>query len=125
MNVEVLKDKDYQQQVPTSWRGLFVNIVDAIKRKDRKALNALKGIRPVSQSLMQEIQDNVDDYGCELAPLDDKTWEYSACQWMIEYWDVLVDLNTVEEGLSDLSLFVRVYENGNAFEFELISVHVQ
>jgi hypothetical protein len=40
------------------------------------------------------------------------------------YWDVLVDLFTVEEGASDLVLAVGVYEKGSAYIFEVQSVHV-
>jgi hypothetical protein len=42
---------------------------------------------------------------------------------MWSYWDVLVDLYTVEEGSSDLVLAVRVFERGNDFEFEIESIH--
>jgi hypothetical protein len=56
--------------------------------------------------------------------LPEETWKTSACQWMRGYWDVLVDLFTVEEGASDLALAVRVYEEGSAYAFDIQSVHV-
>jgi hypothetical protein len=59
-----------------------------------------------------------------LTSLPEATWETSACQWTGEYWDVLVDLFTIEEGASDLALAVRVYEDGSGYSFEIQSVHV-
>jgi hypothetical protein len=43
---------------------------------------------------------------------------------MRTYWDVLVDLWTVESGRSDLALILRVYESEEEFRFEIESVHV-
>lgn len=42
----------------------------------------------------------------------------------LTYWDVLVDVFTVEEGRSDLVLFARVFERGDGYRFEIASVHV-
>ena len=41
------------------------------------------------------------------------------------YWEVLVDLFTVEEGCSDLALFVRVYPREGSYVFQILSVHVE
>ena len=59
-----------------------------------------------------------------LAGLPEEVWLTSACQWMREYWDVLVDLYTVEEGVSELALALRVFENGSSCEFQVQSVRV-
>lgn len=48
----------------------------------------------------------------------------SVCQWVGGYWDVLIDLYTVEESVSDLALSVRVYETAAGYEFDIQSVHV-
>jgi len=43
---------------------------------------------------------------------------------MLDYWEVLVDLYTVNENASDLVLFARVYEEDQRYCFEIESVHV-
>jgi len=40
------------------------------------------------------------------------------------YWDVMIDLYSIEEGASDLILLVRVYEKGSSYIYEIQSVHV-
>lgn len=67
---------------------------------------------------------NVDAYGARLASLPEEAWNTSVCQWMVGYWDVLVDLFTIDEGLSDLVLAVRVYEDGVGYSFKIQSVYV-
>ena len=72
----------------------------------------------------QRIARNLESYGAHLKSLPEEAWETSACQWMGDIWDALIDLYTVEEGASDLALSVRVYEMAKGYEFDVQSVHV-
>ena len=81
-------------------------------------------IRPVSVPVAEAIAVNIRDYGVNLTDLPAESWLTSVSQWMGGYWDVLVDLFSIEEGASDLTLVVRVYEVGTEYSFEIQSVHV-
>lgn len=122
--VAVLKDERNQSLVPSVWRNTFSNIVEALKDGDFDAVRNVVGVRPISSEEAVRIAENIKGHGARLTSLPDATWETSACQWMRGYWDVLVDLYTVEEGASDLALSVRVYEEGSDYVFEIQSVHV-
>ena len=82
------------------------------------------GVRPISERDAQSIAENIQDYGAQLTSLPEETWQTSVCQWMGNYWDVMVDLYTAEEGRSDLVLNVRVYEEGSAYFFDVHFVYV-
>lgn len=127
MSHTVRLEKNYtvQKPIPTIWRRTLVEIVEAIRLNDYELLDSTSQVRKLASSDANRIKKNINDYGCHLATLPENAWQNSICQWMIDYWDVLVDLYTVEEGESDLSLFIRVFEKGDAFEFEIMSVHVE
>ena len=122
--VPVLKDERNQSLVPSAWRGTLSNIVDALKDGDVGGLRNLARVRPVSSLDAARITKNIESYGAKLTSLPDAAWQTSVCQWMRGYWDVLVDLYTIEEGASDLALSVRVYEEDVDYVFEVQSVHV-
>jgi len=77
-----------------------------------------------SDDIAQLNRSNVLGYGCSLAPLSEEVWERSRYQWMDEYWEVVVDLCTKEEGVSDLALSCRVFPLENSFKYELGLVYV-
>ncbi|MCY0915773.1 DUF7668 domain-containing protein [Massilia antarctica] len=122
--VTVLKDEHNQGPIPTAWRPVFAAVVEGLKEGDVELVRRGEGIRPLSEKDAIRITDNIKRYGAKLVSLPEETWQTSVCQWMIGYWDALIDLYTVEEGASDLALAVRVYEEGNAYAFEIFSVHV-
>jgi hypothetical protein len=122
--IAVSKDEHNQAPIPTAWRRVFVDIVEGLKENDFDLVRKVPGVRPISAKDAIRIADNIRRYGAHLKSLPEETWQTSACQWMIGYWDALVDLFTVEEGASDLALVVRVYEEDQAYAFEIISVHV-
>lgn len=70
------------------------------------------------------IQKSISSYGNELAPLDPQVWNYAICRWTGGHWDVLLDLSTASEPVSDLVLFLRVIEAENGYEMEAVSAHV-
>ncbi len=122
--VPVLKDERNQSPVPSAWRSTFSDIVEALKDGDFGVARSVVGVRPISTENAARIAGNIKGYGAQLTSLPEETWQTSACQWMRGYWDVLVDLYTVEEGASDLALSVRVYEEGSDYAFEVQSVYV-
>lgn len=122
--VAVLKDERQQALVPSAWRSTLSSLVDALKDGDFGIVRNVAGVRPLSSEDATRIAGNIKSYGAQLISLPDAAWQTSVCQWMRVYWDVLVDLYTVEEGASDLVLSVRVYEEGLDYVFEVQSVHV-
>ena len=122
--VPILKDEKNQSQVPSAWRRTFLEIVDGLRVGDFNLVRQVDGVRPLSAEDAARIAANIKGYGAQLTSLPEDTWQTSVCQWMIGYWDVLVDLYTVEEGASDLVLAMRVYQKGSDFDFEILSVHV-
>ena len=123
-NLTILKDENHQNSVPKQWRNTFTELVEVLKHGNYERLLELKRVRPISEEDVTRIISNVESYGCHLASLPEETWDTSVCQWMRGYWDVLVDLFTIEEGASDLVLSVRVYESEASYMFEIQSVHV-
>jgi hypothetical protein len=122
--IPVLKDEDNQTAVPSEWRNTFKSIVGALKQGDFKLDVRPSGVLPISAKDAARITGNIQDYGDQLTELSEDTWTTSVCQWMLDYWEVYIDLFTVEEGASDLVLAVRVFEEGAAYIFEVESVHV-
>lgn len=122
--IQVFKDEEKQQPIPTAWRQTLREIVEAFKDGDFQLDRGLAGVRALSPEDAARIARNLEGYGVHLTSLPDDTWETSACQWMRGYWDALIDLYTVEEGASDLALSVRVYEVAQGYDFQVESVHV-
>jgi len=122
--VPVIKNEANQEPIPTEWRGFLKSIADAFSRGDYHLECGITGVEPVSTDVANRILRNVQAYGGALALLPESVWESSVCQWMGGYWEVLVDLFTVEEGRSDLSLSVKVYEDGLSYRFHVQGVYV-
>lgn len=122
--IAVLKDEDNQQSVPSAWRDTLIAIVEAFKDGDYELQRGLIRVRPITPKDAARIAQNITSYPATLVSLPEASWKTSVCQWMRSYWTVLVDLYTIEDGESDLVLFVRVYEDGVDFFFDVQSVHV-
>ncbi|MCC4596065.1 hypothetical protein NRY95_15825 [Xanthomonas campestris pv. phormiicola] len=120
---QVLKDEENQQAIPLLWRRPLQEIVEALKQENFQ-LAGIREARRLSPSDAQRIARNIENYGAHLRSLPEEAWQTSVCQWMREYWDALIDLYTLEEGVSDLVLSVRVYEIPDGYEFDVQSVHV-
>jgi len=110
--------------VPSEWRQTFIRIVEEFRSGNFRIGQNIPGVRPLSHRDAERIKFNISSYDSELSELSEETWETSVCRWMNGYWDVLVDLSTVQGGLSDLVLFSRVYELDGSYEFVVTSVHV-
>jgi len=123
-NIVVLKDENNQIPIPSIWRETLFNIVEALKDGDFRIQRGINGVLQISKEDALRIERNLEAYGAQLISLPEETWDSSVCQWMNSYWDVLVDLYTMEEGASDLALFVRVSESDSSYFFDIQSVHV-
>ncbi|BES71434.1 hypothetical protein RE428_24520 [Marinobacter nanhaiticus D15-8W] len=122
--IPVSKDQNNQTSIPTVWRSTLSAIVEAFKDGDYRIARNLVGVPSVSEEDAKQIKNNIVRYGATLTNLPDESWDTSVCQWMDGYWDVLVDLYTIEEGASDLALVVRVFEDPHSYVYEVQSVHV-
>lgn len=122
--IPVLKDETAQQPVPTAWRETIYLIVKAFVEGNYRPDLHIEGVHRIPEQIAQRIAQSIGSYGAVLKELPVESWDSSVCQWMRGYWDVLIDLFTVEEGRSDLVLSLRVTENGSTFGFEVQSVYV-
>ena len=122
--MHILKDEHNQSPVPSAWRGTLSAIVEAFKEGDFSLTRKVPGVRSIPEKKATRIAGNIKSYGARLASLPEDAWQTSVCQWMGAYWDVMVDLYTVEEGASDLVLQARVYEEGVTYAFDVHFVYV-
>ena len=119
----MLKD-DAEHPIPEPWRTTFRQIASAFVAGDFELRrHPVEGVAPVPRATADHLAANVAAYGEALAPLNDATWDRSVYRWMEGYWQVHVDLTTVEEPASDLTLHAKLYE-GNDPRLEIDSVHV-
>lgn len=122
--VAISKDEVNQSPIPSAWRNTFSAIIEAFVNGDFRLERDIVGVQSVTEVDAKRIEQNIASYGATLTTLPEDTWNTSACQWMRGYWDVLIDLFTIEEGASDLALSVRVSEVGGQYIFEVQSVSV-
>ena len=120
----VPKDENNQVSVPQCWRPTIRQIVRAFADEDYQIRQGIRAVRPLSEEDAARIADNVQNYGSRLVALPEQSWDTSVCQWMIGYWEVLVDLFTEEEGRSDLVLHLLVFEEEKSYSFEIQGVYV-
>ena len=108
----LLRD-DAEHHVPLPFRSTFQDIADAFVAGDfRMRDHPVQGVRPISSETAEWIAESVAAYGDTLAPLDEQTWERSVYLWMDGYWQMIVDLTTRKEAVSDLSLHAKLHEDG-------------
>jgi hypothetical protein len=120
----VEKNEEKELPVPHVWRPIFENIVRAFVNKDYKLSSGVNNVNPVSDETAEHIQEYIDDYGEELVDLPEKTWDTSVYICYGDYWNVLIDLFTKGEGLSDLVLNAKVREKDNNYIVDINLVYV-
>lgn len=119
-----LKRDDDEHPVPDHLRGLFAQVAQAFSEGDFQLLNHhISNVAPIDHATAESVKKNVIAYGDRLAPLDPETWEWSCYRWMETHWQVLVDLTTTGEQVSDLTLHAIV-RDGTELLLEVQSVHV-
>lgn len=120
----LIKDPEIEQAIPLQWRNTIHCINNAIVNRNLEDIIGRTGIIKANIETISLIYNYITEYGFQLCSLSDATWNTSKCRWMINHWHVMVDLSTVEEGLSDLVLFISVSEIKEEWVFSLESVHV-
>ncbi|WP_247687032.1 DUF7668 domain-containing protein [Pseudoalteromonas luteoviolacea] len=122
--VSVVKDEYHQQKIPSIWRKTFEQIIESFVNQDYNLNEAIDSVGSISDSLASYIKENIEEFDETLVSLPQETWDTSVCQWMESYWEVLIDLYTLESGLCDLVLSIRVYERSESYYFEVQSLHI-
>lgn len=122
-SVPILKDEEREHPVPSQWRPRLRDIASALK-DGNYSLEGLADVEPLDAATAAGIAGNIEDYGCALTSLSEESWATSVCQWQLDYWEVLVDLFTVEEGRSDLVLHVKIVEKSAGYLFKVHLVYV-
>ncbi|MEM6932475.1 MAG: hypothetical protein AAF526_02705 [Pseudomonadota bacterium] len=119
-----IKDPEIEQPIPVEWRSVIAGIVEDLRHR-----RAVQREGPDSQiicdhSTLENLYENIEAYGDRLTNLAEEAWRTSCMRWMEDHWHLLVDLCTVNEGVSDLVLFVELREEKGAKQWTVISVHV-
>ena len=119
----VLSKEDGEFPVPSEIRGRIAQLVEAFAAGDFQLRDhQIDGVLPISAEVAEQLAANVRDYGDVLAPLDEAVWRTSIYRWAGSRWDVLVDLTTSREQVSDLVLFLGISAEPHVIEVR--SVHV-
>lgn len=121
--VPILKDEEREWPVPSEWRQTLREIVGAIK-DGNYSLSGVARVEQLDEDAATAIAKSVRAYGETLRALPEESWDASVCQWQLSYWELLVDLFTIEGGRSDLVLHVAVFEEGRDFVFKVHFVYV-
>lgn len=122
---EPLQDEDEAHPVPTAWRPVLKEIVQAFVEGDYALARGVSSVAPVSAETAEQIREYIADYGETLAELPEETWETSIAQWTGRHWDVMVDLWTEESGQSDMVLDARVLRAADdSFQIRIHLVYV-
>ena len=122
--VAVEKNEEEEGPIPHDWRPIFKDIVKAFVNKDYNLSSGIKNVNTVSKSTAKQIKEYIEDYGEELIELPEETWESSVYICYGDYWNILIDLFTKGEGLSDLALNAEVIEKDNNYVVDINLVYV-
>ena len=121
----MLQKDDAEHAVPEPLRSTFRRIADAFVAGDFQLRDhPIDGVRPVDPATAKRIADSISAYGETLAPLNEETWDRSIYRWMDGYWQVLVDLTTNTEPVSDLTLHAKLRETGDEVTLVVEAVYV-
>ena len=122
--IEPIKDLEQSHPIPTAWRGVISNIVIALVDSDYGLDRGIPNVEPVDTGTAAQIENYILDYGETLTPLTEEAWERSCAQWVGDHWDVIVDLCTESEGVSDMVLSGKMRELETGLSFEVHMVYV-
>ena len=119
-----IKDEDAAHPIAVTWRPMLTEIVRAFTEGDYELSRGIKGVDSVESDIAEHNRNYIKEYGEVLIELPYKTWESSCAQWMGSHWDVLIDLYTEGEGLSDLVLTGKMVENNGTPHFTVGLIYV-
>ena len=124
IEIPVEKNEEEELPIPQVWRPIFKNIVKAFVNKDYNLSLGVNNVNPVSDITAEQIQEYIEEYGEELVDLPEETWDTSVYICYGDYWNVLIDLFTKNEGLSDLVLNAEVREKDNKYIVDINLIYV-
>ena len=122
--ITVEKNEEEEGPIPHVWRPIFKDIVNAFVNKDYNLSSGIKNVNPVSKSTADQIREYIEDYSEELVQLPEETWETSIYICYGDYWNIIIDLFTKGEGLSDLALNAEIREKNNNYVVDINLVYV-
>ncbi len=120
--IPVEKNEEEELPIPLIWRHTLKSIVNAFVIKDYKLIESIDKVSPISNDTAKQIENYIKDYGEELISLPEETWNSSRYIYCGNYWNILIDLYTENEGISDLCLNVEVKEEKDTYSFDNTSV---
>ncbi len=119
-----LKDLEKEHSIPDVWKDSICEVVIQLTKDNFELHNVSEYIALQSSDMAKFNRENVLEYGCCLKALSTECWERSCYQWQGNYWDLNIDLCTVEENVSDLVLKGRVYPIVSGYKYEFGMVYV-
>ncbi|RYE95360.1 MAG: hypothetical protein EOO77_43005, partial [Oxalobacteraceae bacterium] len=98
----MLVQDDDEHPVPPELHATFHEIADAFTVGDYTLRShAIAGVRTVDPSTARAIAESVAAYGDRLASLHSSTWDHAVYRWVNGHWQMLVDLTTEGQQVSD------------------------
>lgn len=107
-NIVSIEDEHASHPIATDWRPVLTAVVERFIKGDFNLSNPVSGVLPVDPDVARQNKDYVTEYGQQLVSLSNEVWNTSCAQWMGKYWEIIVDLCTATEGVSDLVLTGKV-----------------
>lgn len=119
-----LEDEHAEHPIATDWRPILTEVVERFVEGDFSLSSPVLCVLPVDPDIARLNKEYVSSYGQPLISLSNEVWNSSCAQWMGKHWEIIVDLCTETEGVSDLVLTGKVANvNGQpAFTVGLIYV---
>lgn len=106
-----LKKDECEHPIPPEWRAIFCEIAEAFAAGDYSlARHAVASVVKPDPEIARSIADNILSYGDKLTTLSPSNWHRSVYIWTGHYWEMLVDLSTEREEVSDLTLHAMLYD---------------
>ncbi len=113
-NIVSIEDEHASHPIATDWRPMLTAVVERFVKGDFSLSSPVPGVLPVDPDIAKQNKDYVTEYGQPLVNLSIEVWNSSCAQWIGKHWDIIVDLCTATEGVSDLVLTGKVANvNGN------------
>lgn len=125
------QDTQAAHAIATSWRALLTTVVERFVAGDFQLSTPVPGVLPVAADIAAHNQRYVASYlqqldapDARLVPLIEQVWQRSCAQWMGTHWQVLLDLCTSSEGISDLVLSGKMTVQNDTPKFQVGLIYV-
>lgn len=107
-NIVPLEDEHASHPIATDWRPILIAVVERFVEGDFSLSSPVPCVLPVDPDTARQNKEYVSSYGHPLIGLSNTVWDSSCAQWMGKNWEIIVDLCTTTEGVSDLVLTGKV-----------------